>query len=167
MNWLDIIIAIVILGSVIGGLSVGTLRTFFGIIGLVLGTFLAGRYHDILASPITWLIGHPNFSHLIGFGIIFCIGGAIVGIPTEWFARLRRRKSIIFGCPDRIVGGLLGFVQGGAIAEVALVLLAKYPISWLEPAVLGSAIGHFLLIRWPFMMQFLPKGFQAVAELFM
>ena len=55
MNWLDIVIAIILVIQVIVGLSQGLIKALLGLIGLIVGIVLAGRFYENLGSRLTFI----------------------------------------------------------------------------------------------------------------
>ena len=63
MNWLDIAIIVLILIPTFMGLKAGLIKTVLTLAGVILGIFLAGRYHGVLAEQLPQLILPDRFQY--------------------------------------------------------------------------------------------------------
>jgi uncharacterized membrane protein required for colicin V production len=167
MNWMDIIIVLILFGSVLGGLARGTLRALWALVAVAISTLAAGLTYLAVGSLIFALFGHPNVSKVLGFAIAYGFVNAVVNIPVHWWSR-RENWTLpgCAGCWDRLVAGAVGLVEGIAVIEVGLIVLVKYPIWILGRAALESVIGQRLLTNLPWMFRLLPDTFRSVLELF-
>jgi len=166
MNWLDIIIVLILIGSVLGGLARGTLRALWALVAVVISTLAAGLLYLAVGSLIFALFGHPNVSKVLGFAIAYGVVNAVVNGPVHWWSR-REQWALpgCAGCWDRLVGGAVGIIEGLAVIELGLIVLIKYPFWILGRAALESVIGQRLLTNLPFMLRLLPDTFRSVLEL--
>ena len=70
MMWVDWAIVIVMVLSVLGGLSQGFFRAVFSLGGLVLGLALAEWNYPIVAAPMKPLVHSEEIADIIGFLLI-------------------------------------------------------------------------------------------------
>ena len=85
MNWLDIVIIIGLIISVIIGNPAGLIKILFTLAGGIIGVVLAGRYSDDLATKITF-ISDPGLAGIVAFVIIILatlIVAMIVGLIVK------------------------------------------------------------------------------------
>jgi membrane protein required for colicin V production len=121
MYWLDVVIFVVIVIAAIYGLAKGLIRGLFGIVGLILGIWIASRYFKQLATHFPF---NPTLSNILGFVIIFLgviIAISIIGIII--------RKIIHFaslGWIDRLFGLIFGFFIGVCINWVICMLILSF-----------------------------------------
>ena len=52
MNWLDIVILILLIISVFSGLANGLIKTLFSLVGLIVGTVMAGHFYVAFSSHL-------------------------------------------------------------------------------------------------------------------
>jgi membrane protein required for colicin V production len=130
INWFDVLLTLVIFGSVLSGLRTGFARVIVGLIATILG-FMAGFwcYHLLAASVSPW-IQNQRLAGLLSFLFIFfaiLVLGAIVG---AFFARLF--KWIGLSWFDHLLGAVGGAARGVLVAVVlADVTIAFSP--WKTP----------------------------------
>jgi membrane protein required for colicin V production len=134
LMWVDWAIVIVVLLSVLAGLSQGFFRSICSLGGLVLGLILAAWNYTIVAAPLLSLVHSEQFADVIAFILIALLVMVVVGLLGALLAKMLR--TIGLGCLDRIAGGIFGFFQG--IVLVTLIILATvafYPQArWLVDA---------------------------------
>jgi len=134
MMWVDWAIVIVLVLSVLGGLSQGFFRSVCSLGGLVLGLALAAWNYPIVAAPLKPLVHSEEIADIVGFLLIAILIMAIAGILGNLLAKTLH--AIGLGCLDRIAGGIFGLFQGMLLVTLAiLVTVAFYPqADWLVEA---------------------------------
>lgn len=133
-TWVDLAIVIVVLLSVMAGLSQGFFRSICSLGGLVLGLILAAWNYGFVAAPLVSVVHSEQFADVIAFILIAVVVMAIAGLLGVMLSKTLR--SIGLGCLDRIAGGIFGFFQGIVLVTVAiLATVAFYPQArWLVDA---------------------------------
>lgn len=123
MNFLDLLFGI------IAGyfLLRGALRGFFievaGIAGVLLGFFLANRYHPELAPELERFIDAPGWSEAIAYLSIFV--GCIV-LASLVARLLNSMVPKMAGWLNSLAGGLVGLVKAALICLVIFLVLSHY-----------------------------------------
>ncbi len=121
MNIADIAILVVLVAFVFKGLLRGLLKEVCSLLGLVIGAFLAFRYHPPLGEGLASAFGLPSqVCVAISFMAIFLtsvVVFALIGYLLSRFVKL-----IFLGGFNRVAGGLFGLAQGAVL--MALVLFA-------------------------------------------
>jgi len=132
--WVDWAIILVMVLSVLGGLSQGFFRSVCSLGGLVLGLALAAWNYPVVAAPLKPLVHSEEIADIIGFLVIAILIMIIAGILGNFLARTLH--AIGLGCLDRIAGGIFGLFQGFLLVTLAiLVTIAFYPqADWLVEA---------------------------------
>ena len=161
MNWLDIVIAVVLVISLISGLKNGLIRAVFSLAGIVGGVILAGHYYASLGRKIP--LDNPQWAEIVAYVIIFIIVlivalaiGSLVRKALHWVA---------LGWVDRLVGAILGLAIGSIICGAVLIAVLKF----FEPSnqvISNSALAAFLIDKFPLVLNLLPQDFQSVKEFF-
>jgi membrane protein required for colicin V production len=160
MNWLDIILIVVLALSILNGLVQGLIRTAFGLAGLVLGIFLAGRYYVAFGN---WLpIANTDIANIVAFAIIFIVVMVAAGIIAFFIRRII--SLVMLGWADKLLGALLGLVLGGLLCAAALAVCVKFGLG--EGTIQGSGIARLLLDWLPVVLALLPSEFDGVREFF-
>ncbi len=121
MNLADIAILVVLAAFLLKGLFRGLLKEVCSLLGLLVGAFLAFRYHPPLAEGLVSAFGLPSqLCVVIAFMAIFLtsvVVFALIGYLLSRFVKL-----IFLGGFNRVAGGFFGLAQGGVL--MALVLFA-------------------------------------------
>jgi membrane protein required for colicin V production len=152
---------------------------------VVLGIFLAGRFHHLLAERLGF-IQSESLARIIAFVLILIAAYVLVSILG---AMLRRMLQIMFlGWVDHLGGGVFGFAVGWIICSVVVVLLARYvalpvqipevpvPEPWMEDLegirlVVATAISESKLAMaqidfFPIILGLLPERFAVIRDFF-
>jgi len=134
MLWIDWVIVIVILVSVMGGLSQGFFRAICSLGGLVIGLVLAAWNYGLVATPLKPLVHSEEVADVIGFLAVALVVMVVAGIIGTILSKTLH--SIGLGCLDRIAGGVFGLFQGVLLVTLGiLATVAFYPQAhWLVEA---------------------------------
>jgi len=159
MNWLDIIIIVLLIVTLIGGFANGLIKSLFSLIGLVVGEVLAGRFYIALAGVLGF-ISNPSAARVVAFIIIFVVVMIIAAILGVIFTRMA--SAILLGWLNRLLGGVFGLILGAIFISAILAIWVKYAGG--GSTVAGSALGQFLLQRFPIVLGLLPKEFDTVRQ---
>ena len=117
MNWLDILIAIIVTLPTYFGFRKGFLRKLLGIAGIILGFILAVKFYPTVASLLSGIIKeNPAFVNVLSFLIII---GILYGAAI-WLARFIANMNSGTSLVDKILGTIVGFIQGLIVASVLL-----------------------------------------------
>ncbi len=161
MNWLDIVILIVLAVSVIGGIKNGLIKSLFGLLGLIVGVVLAGRFYIALADYLTF-ISDANIARIAAFIIIFIAVGLIAALLGVIFTRIV--SVITLGWINRLLGGVFGLFMGAVSVAALLVVLVKF--TGIGDFVSNSALATFLINKLPLVLAMLPKEFDIINKFF-
>ncbi|MCX7983308.1 MAG: CvpA family protein [Bacteroidetes bacterium] len=120
---LDIIIAIPILIAILLGFRDGFVRKIFSLGFIVLGLYIAQiTQHQLGKTLLAIGISSPENAPSRAFNIVFW--GVL--ILQMLLYRLALGKYKVGGVADRIVGAVLGFIQGVIIMSTILMVLATH-----------------------------------------
>lgn len=120
MNWLDIVIAIILIIAGFSGFRSGLISQAFGIAGLLLGIWLGWRFASLVSG---WLNLSAGYANIVSF-IIILIAVIIIMYLAGLFVRKVFRLTG-FGILDHLGGLLLGVVKVGLILSLLLGFTAK------------------------------------------
>ena len=161
MNWLDIVIIIFLILSVVSGIIGGLIKAIFGLVGLIVGVILAGRYYVSLADHLGF-ISNDDTARIVAFIIIFaavCIVAMLLGlILTKIVSKIK------LGWINRLLGGVLGLFTGAISIAALLVILVKF--TDIGDSVSNSAMATFLVDKFPIVLGLLPKEFDTIKNYF-
>lgn len=124
MNWLDILLLIILVSSIVSGLRRGFIRLGIGLISTVIGLVVASWFY---ASAGAWFVSFTHsiaLANLMGFFFVFAIVLALGGVVSLILSRMLRFVGL--GFFDRAGGAVFGAVQGVLIAMVVLIALMAF-----------------------------------------
>src|SRR5512137_2223499 len=107
MNWLDIIILISLVASVIGGITTGLIRGMISLAGLIVGIILAGKLYPTVAGWFGF-ISNADISNIIAFGLILLVVMILAGIIGKALHALA--SAVLLGWLDHLAGGFIGLI---------------------------------------------------------
>jgi membrane protein required for colicin V production len=128
LNWVDLIIAVVLLGFAIRGLRRGFFRELLSLVGLFLGLWIALLKFVPLGE---WLQHRFPLAEPLPFHLAFLAIFLSVSIIASLVGYLLHRaaKGLLMGWLDAIVGLGFGCVKGVMILTVLLFLLVRLPLA--------------------------------------
>ena len=124
MNWLDIVLLLFILISVVTGFMKGFVRLGIGFAAVLIG-FLLGVWFYGLAG--NWLVPYVHsraIANLLGFTLVFVAVILLGGLVSLILARTLRLVGL--GALDRIGGAMLGGVRGVLMCSVVVMALLAF-----------------------------------------
>lgn len=117
MNWLDIVIVLLVTLPTFFGFRKGFLRKLLGIAGIIVGFILAINFYIPVAGILSKVIKeNPVFVNVLSFLIII---GVVYG-ASIWLARFIANMNSGTSIIDKILGTVVGFLQGLLVASVLL-----------------------------------------------
>jgi membrane protein required for colicin V production len=144
MNWLDILLLLLILFSIVTSLRKGFSREIIGLIATLLAIVCGIWFYGTAGSFLLPYVSSPQIAHLAGFLLVFlgvmvlgAIAGAIVGrfirtVGLSWF--------------DRFLGGAFGLVRGVLLSvAVIMAIIAFSPNATGAPqAIVDSRLAPYI-----------------------
>jgi membrane protein required for colicin V production len=134
MVWVDWVIVIVMVVSVISGLSQGFFRSACGLAGLLVGLAVASWNYGRVSAVLMPLFRVKAISDAVGFLLIAVLVLALFAIIGALLAKAF--KIIGLGCLDSLAGAIFGFFQGVILVTLGiLAIVAFFPTeNWLTEA---------------------------------
>ncbi|KPK99975.1 MAG: hypothetical protein AMJ90_09060 [candidate division Zixibacteria bacterium SM23_73_2] len=127
MNWVDLIIALLLLVSLIIGARRGLFSGVNGLLGLAFGIIVSITYADkITAKVLSHMRISPvmiTFVSLIIFFVLTYLIFKILGFLFYKFAELKPLGKI-----GRVTGAILGVFEGGIVIGFVLILIMLLPL---------------------------------------
>ena len=74
---IDIIAAVILFFSFIGGLTQGAIKSFFSLLGFIIAIPVAGRFYPFFADLLSFL-HPPNLRNFIGFFVTLALAGIVL-----------------------------------------------------------------------------------------
>jgi membrane protein required for colicin V production len=150
LNWVDLIIAVVLVGFAIRGLMRGFFRELLSLVGLFLGLWVALLKFVPLGE---WLQNRLPLTDPLPFHLAFVaifLGVSVVASLVGYFLH-KAAKGLMMGWLDAIGGVGFGCVKAVMILTVLLFLLAHLPLAKsISTQVQASVVVNYLELSNPF-----------------
>lgn len=122
MNYLDIIIAILLILFAIGGYRNGIIREAFSLVAFAIGIYGAIKLSDIVGKWLGNIINvSPDWMSVISFIIVFIALAFVITWLGSMVANLI--ESLNLGFVDKIGGAVFGVAKGFLLVGVCILLL--------------------------------------------
>jgi membrane protein required for colicin V production len=119
MNWLDIVLLVILVASVVTSFRKGLTREIIGLVSVVLGLLLGAWFYGSAAALVQPYLSSPTAANFAGFFLVFCgvvLAGSLLSFVLGKFLKVTGLS--IF---DHTLGAGFGLVRGTLIA-VALIM---------------------------------------------
>ncbi len=161
MNWLDIVILVPLVITVLIGLKMGVIKAVLSLAGLVVGVILAGRLYTPL-SEMLFFIPQAAVAKIVAFAIILIgvlVIASILARLLKWAASL-----MMLGWVNRLGGAVFGLVLGAITCGALLAAWVKF--LGIGETISASILAGVLLDSFPLVLGLLPEEFSAVRSFF-
>ena len=125
MNYLDIIIAVPLLYGLIKGFSNGLVKEITGLLGLIIGVYVAINFSSYLHPRFTeFLGGYEQFVPIISFVTLLFVSILVIRLLGYFLDKLT--KALALGIISRILGAIFGFFKIVVIFSFLLFVVTEY-----------------------------------------
>ena len=158
MTLIDIIAAILLFFSFIGGLTQGAIKSFFSLLCFIIAIPVAGRFYPFFADLLSFM-SSPNWRNFVAFFITLALSVIVLSF-IFYFPRRITEESWEDGVLFHLVGGVLNLL-GSAIGIMVLALvLSTFPVwDWLRAAFANSLIIQWMVTNLSFVQSLMPDMF--------
>ena len=142
MNWLDEVLAIIVVASVAASFRKGLSREIIGLASVVLGLVLGCWFYGNVAAYLTRYLSSRALANFAGFLIVFC--GVVIagGLASAIVGKFLKVTGLSFF--DHLLGAAFGIVRGVLIAAaVIMAVLAFAPGDPPPQAVVNSRLAPY------------------------
>ncbi|MFH1192516.1 MAG: CvpA family protein [bacterium] len=165
------VILVVLLSSFVGlGLFFGLIHTIGALVGVILGSWIAGHYFLPISGWISNIIGFShNAINAVVFIVIFILVVRLVALVFWLLDKLFHLIAIIpfLKTINHLAGAFLGLIEGCLVLGLSLYILGKYPFTARVEASLQSSVIAPVLIRVAkILLPFIPAAIKAVKGIF-
>jgi membrane protein required for colicin V production len=123
MNWLDIVLAVILLISTLSAAAKGFSREIIGLAAAVLGLLLASQSYRVAGQWLRPYVSQEILASAAGFLLVF-FGVIILGAILSSIVR-KLLKAVGLSAIDRLLGALYGMGRGVLIGTgIVLALIA-------------------------------------------
>jgi uncharacterized membrane protein required for colicin V production len=160
MTLIDIIAAIILFFSFIGGLTQGAIKSFFSLLCFIIAIPVAGRFYPFLVDLLSF-ISSPNWKNFVAFFITLGLSVIILSF-VFYFPRKITEESWEDGVLFHLLGGVLNLLGSGIGILVLSLALSTFPVwDWLQQAFGNSLIIQWLVTNLSFVQRLLPDMFRS------
>lgn len=128
MNIVDYIIIAVLIIFFLKGFKVGIIGSLGWLIGFAVGVWAAGKYVQQVAVWLDQWLHNPALSAVVGFVGVVLVVMVIVGV-FFWIANKIVNFVPFVGLVNRLLGGVLGIIEGGLLIGLALWFILALPLN--------------------------------------
>ena len=158
MNWLDLVLAVILIVSLVSGYRKGLIRIGIGLIATVAALVFACWFYGAAGTFVIPYVSSRSTANLLGFLLVFLgvitLGAVVSRILAAVF------KWVGLSWFDRLLGAAFGVVRGVVISIVLImVIVALSPVSP-PPAVVESEIAPYLIEAADAITMIAPKEFK-------
>lgn len=146
MNWLDILLLIVMVGSIASSFRRGFSREVVGLVSSILALFAGLWFYGSVGATLQPYLSSRAVANFCGFVLVFLgvvILGALAGYGIGRFV-----KAVGLSALDRLLGGFFGLVRGLVISIAiitALVAFARGADGKPPQSVVSSRLAPYLI----------------------
>ena len=142
MNWLDAVLAIIVLASVAASFRKGLSREIIGLASVVLGLVLGSWFYGNVAAYLIRYLSSLALANFAGFLIVFCGVVLAGGLASAIVGKFLKVTGLSFF--DHLLGAAFGIVRGVLIAAaVIMAVLAFAPGDPPPQAVVNSRLAPY------------------------
>jgi len=160
MNWLDIILILFLIGSMISGIRSGLISAVMGLVGIIGGIALASRFYTQLADLMGFI--PQEAARILAFIIILAIVVVIAVVIAKVLTWVT--KSIMLGWLNRLGGAIFGLVSGALFLGAVLAVWIHF--YGMPDAIADSFLGRNLVNGFPLVLGLLPGEFNSIKQYF-
>jgi len=133
VNLLDLLLIVILAGSVAAGFVAGFARAAIGFVAVIGGILCGFWFYGIPANWLHRYISSTTASNILGFMVVFFGFQLAGGIVAKIIAKLFRWTGLSF--VDRILGAGFGAVRGALVAVAFVAVLMAFtpspPPNWM------------------------------------
>ncbi|OGY48834.1 MAG: hypothetical protein A2663_00005 [Candidatus Buchananbacteria bacterium RIFCSPHIGHO2_01_FULL_46_12] len=157
----DLILILVLFLFIAIGFVSGLIQGIGAIVGVFLGAWAAVWFYEPLGVWLTpILLGHGTIAKIVAFLLIFGVVNRLVGLLFYIVDKFFGLISIIpfLKTINRILGAILGFIEGILAISFVLFFITKLGISvWLNGIIAASKVASWLIGLAAILTPLLPK----------
>ena len=167
MNYLDVIFIIIILFFTFNGLRKGLVKVIGGILGILVGIYFAGLFYLQFSEwlqTVTQMFGSME-SNIVSFIVVFIIVNRFFALIIFLLDRI---VSIpIINSINKLLGGILGFLQGALIVTLIVIVLTNLgSFVGTDNIISNSLIAPYSEKVITFIRPFLPQDLKSIPKYF-
>jgi uncharacterized membrane protein required for colicin V production len=149
MTILDLILGLLVLAFVLAGLWFGLIHSLGAVVGTIVGVMVAGHYAVPWgAAAKGFFLGNENLARVVIFFVVMVLVNRLIGVVFWVIEKIFKFIAVIpfMKTFEKLLGGVLGFVEGVIVVGGALYVAARFPVSaGFASALAASKFGLWLV----------------------
>ncbi len=143
MNWLDVVLALVLLLSVAAGIRRGIARVGVGLIATMAGVLLGIWFYGSAGSFLLPYVSYRGLANFCGFLLVF-FGTLLLGSLVGWvLAKMLKWAGL--GWLDRLGGAAFGLLRGVLIGIALVMALLAFTSKPPPQSVVNSRLAPYMI----------------------
>jgi len=159
MNWLDYVLAIVLLSSAFSGFRKGFARTIVGLVSVLVALVIASWTYGVAGGFLIEYVSYRGLANIFGFLLVFggiMLAGSIIGHLIS-----KMMKWVGLGWLDGLMGSGVGLIRGVLVSMVFVMLLCAFTKTPPPPSVVESRIAPHVIDASSLLAAMAPKDLQS------
>ncbi len=161
MNWLDIVVLVIMIISILVGLKIGLIKALLSLAGSIVGVILAGHYYVPLSELLSF-IPQTSLAKIVAFAIIFIVVmvvASVLAVLLKWAV-----SAMMLGWVNHLGGAIFGLVMGAIFCGALLAIWVRFSSD--TTTISESTLAAILLDRFPLVLALLPDEFDVIRSFF-
>ena len=132
MMSMDIILLSILSIFILAGFFLGFVKSFGSFLGMLLSIIIAGNLFEGFAQTFRFIfLGNVNLARIVVFTVLFILISKLLGIFFWIINSLFKIVSVVpfVKSINRILGALLGLVEGVFAIGMVLFMMLKFPLA--------------------------------------
>jgi membrane protein required for colicin V production len=143
MNWLDVLLILILVASVVTSFRKGLSREVIGLVSVVAALILAAWMYGSAGALVAPYVSSPSLAHFIGFALVFVGVMAVGGLVSFAVGRFLRVTGLSFF--DHVLGAVFGLARGIVIGVALLMAMMAFSPSGAPPSsVIHSRVAPYV-----------------------
>lgn len=160
---IDIILLIILLGFFVYGWQSGLIKTVGGVLGIVVGIIVAGKYFQVVAD---WLMpileNRDNLAKILGYLIVFVAVNVVMMVLVSVLTSIFKFVPFLTSL-NRLAGAILALLGGVLAIGFLLIMIDKFPFAdFLAKYLEGSQIVPVIADVAGVLMPLLPEAVKEI-----
>ncbi|MFH1838016.1 MAG: CvpA family protein [Candidatus Kuenenbacteria bacterium] len=158
---LDIFIIVILLSFLLVGFRLGFIQAIGALVGLIVGTFLAVLYYDVLANfSLPLFLNNLKIAKIVSFLFILILTSHLIGFIFYIINKIFNIVAIIpfLKTFNNLLGGIFNLIEGILILGVILYLFGNYFQQFLT----NSSLALILIKIAGILISFLPGELKCI-----
>jgi membrane protein required for colicin V production len=155
MNWLDIVFAAILIGSVIGAATTGFSRSIIGFVSLILGVVCGLWFYGTAGAYLAPYMSHRGFANVIGFFIVFVVFLVAGGLLSAILQKVVKATGLTW--VDRFLGAGFGLVRAAVVCIVIVLVLSAFSPKPPPESIVNSRIAPYVMAAANIMSSMAPR----------